>query len=80
MIEHNSKDLGPGGDSGVVFVLSDQHDKQFSLSPLTNGLRNALEEDYEGLRLVFISDPEIQKSYALSGESLPESRNYIPVK
>ena len=80
MIEHNSKDLGPGGDSGVVFVLSDQHDKQLSLSPQTNGLRNALEEDYEGLRLVFISDPEIQKSYALSGESLPECRNYIPVK
>jgi hypothetical protein len=78
VIEAKGFDQGPASGSGSVFVWSEDHAKQFTLSSQVNALRSALENDYEELRLAFVSDPDIKKAYSDSGKELPVARNYTP--
>jgi hypothetical protein len=68
---------GPAGGSGYVFLLCDNWKSYAPLSEQISALREALETDYEILRLEFIRDPEIQKYYEKNGLDLPGMRPSI---
>jgi hypothetical protein len=70
-------DQGPAGGSGYVFLLCDNWKSYAPLSEQISALREALETDYEILRLEFIRDPEIQKYYEQNGLDLPGMRPSI---
>jgi hypothetical protein len=68
---------GPAGGSGYVFLLCDNWKSYAPLSEQISALREALEIDYEILRLEFIRDPEIQKYYEKNSLDLPGMRPSI---
>ena len=70
-------DQGPAGGSGYVFLLCDNWKSNAPLSEQISALREALEIDYEILRLEFIRDPEIQKYYEKNSLDLPGMRPSI---
>jgi hypothetical protein len=70
-------DQGPAGGSGYVFLLCDDWKSYAPLSEQISALREALEIDYEILRLEFIRDPEIQKYYEKNSLDLPVIRPSI---
>jgi hypothetical protein len=70
-------DQGPAGGSGYVFIENDGYQSDIPLIKQVSALREALEKDYEILRLEFVNDPDIQKYYKNSGLELPVRRKDV---